>query len=82
VKKNKAKAAAKAKAKLHKLRVLKVEKLAAEKHLVAFEAEVHGPEDALPEFTAPVEITEESIVAKKMPEHSWYDSLCEFFQGW
>ena len=51
----------KSKAKIHKARIVKVETIEADKHLVAAEYEVHGP---LPEFTGladvPVEITSEA----------------------
>jgi len=69
----------KAKAKIHKVLVVKVQKLDEDKHIVAAEYEVHGPADALPEFVAePLEITPEAVKEKKVPESHWYDFLTKW----
>lgn len=66
----------KLKAKIHKARIVKVKTLAEDKHLVAAEFEVHGPVEALPEFTAPVEINKETALA--FPAKHWYDFLTDW----
>lgn len=64
----------KAKAKVVKARVVKVQKLAEDHHLVATEFEVKGPVEELPAFTEPVEIVPEKLTAAA-PEKHWYDFL-------
>jgi hypothetical protein len=71
---NKKQAKARAKAKVLKARVLKVQKLAEDRHLIATEYEVHGPAEALPAFTEPVEIVPKKFHAAA-PESHWYDFL-------
>jgi hypothetical protein len=65
----------KAKAKIRKVRVVKVEKLDEDRHLVAAEYEVHGPDDSLPELpAAPLEIIPDELTPES-PEKHWYDFL-------
>lgn len=63
----------KSKAKIHKVRVVKVQELDTDKHLVAAEFEVHGPAEELPPLAAPVEITPDA--EPETPEKHWYDFL-------
>jgi hypothetical protein len=70
----------KLKAKIHKARVVKVEKLTEDKHLVAAEFEVHGPAEELPPLAAPIEISKEAEPGT--PEKHWLDSLINWLANW
>jgi hypothetical protein len=77
----KKKAKSKVKVKVHKVRVVKVEKLDEGRHLIATEFEVHGPEESLPELPIePLEITPEDTIAEpESPKKHWHDFLTK---GW
>ena len=69
----------KSKAKIHKARVVKVQELDVDKHLIGTEYEVHGPLD-LPLPVAPDRLAEEPLVIEPgvpedSPEKHWYDFL-------
>lgn len=57
--------------KINRVRVVKAESIAADRHLVAFEAEVQGPLP-IPVEALPVEITPDASEAEKK---SWWEWL-------